>query len=764
MQTLPRSFSLSQRASCRWNWFGALALASFLTINSASAALQLQDDESDFAVTGEIPVKNWQRLMEETHTKPLVLPPPALFIDPQNALYQAWINERLLKPALASYAPVPAKAEARALLTRMTRLWTREERGLLDARQLDGLLKLSADPALPPFLCFVMARQLQVGNRWEQAPPLYTRAADASAGESYPAAFRIMAQSRVLQDEQRHPERHQAGAAETKLLNVLREALAKPWSPEVIEHCGIIFFEGVVSVLAQDREEKIIEVYRNSALPGWLRLAQEGKVRQDWALRERRKGDQNMEGAFDAAKVREQLASARRLLARAWELHPAEPWAAEAMMEVVQQERKLARTAFDFAQPDELRLWFDRAIAATGDDTSAYQSILRGYLPEYGGSLPKMLAFGRACAETRRYDTLVPSYFPDAVARIAAQLTDWRSIYRQPGVSALLLESRQKRLAAVAATPVALLERGQLAFEAWACGDYSLAARTLMQMKQPDGSLPMNQDVYAEAWRIEADLDFVIGDALSRGGPEHERYAEAGRQLARGEGAEAEAGYRQLMEKAVPAARPLLRGDVRLAQFHRQLAAGEWAALPLDEPLCWRHPNGQFAWRADDKRVRLTTPDRASRTLFRGRLGERFELRGHFVNSHGPDHQSSGFAILSGHTPFGAGQDRIGHWSVRVDCVGTRTNSVQSVYNFALRPQAEQKKIPWQADNVFLYHYDKGIVEFTLNDRKLLEAENVGGPSEFTGSGAIGFSVIANGPGGPASVADLWQVEARRLP
>lgn len=274
----------------------------------------------------------------------------------------------------------------------------------------------------------------------------------------------------------------------------------------------------------------------------------------------------------------------------------------------------------------------------------------------------------------------------------------------------------------------------------------------------------MNDDVSAEAWRIEVDLDFVIGDALSRGGPDRESYAEAGRQLARGEAAEAEARYRQLTAKAEPAARPLLRADVRLAQFHRQFAAGEWAPLPLDEPQCWRHPLGYFSWRPDDKRVRLATPERVSRTLFRGRLGDRFELRGHFTNGHGPDHQGSGLAILSGHTPLGAGQDQIGFWAVRVDSVNEKTNSVQAVQNFGLRPEAEQKKIPWEADSHFLYHYENGVVDFTVNEQPVLRGKDVGGAEEFTGSGALGFGVLASGPGGPASVTDIWQVEARRLP
>jgi hypothetical protein len=75
---------------------------------------------------------------------------------------------------------------------------------------------------------------------------------------------------------------------------------------------------------------------------------------------------------------------------------------------------------------DSVRLWFDRAIAAQCDYRQAFEATLWSLRPRWGGSYEHMIAFGRACLNSGRFETGVPSYFLKAVADVASELKDWR--------------------------------------------------------------------------------------------------------------------------------------------------------------------------------------------------------------------------------------------------------------------------------------------------------------------------------------------------
>jgi hypothetical protein len=98
------------------------------------------------------------------------------------------------------------------------------------------------------------------------------------------------------------------------------------------------------------------------------------------------------------------------------------------------------------AEGETMRLWFDRAVAAQYDYEYAYTSVLWGLLPRWGGSYSRMLAFGAACARTRRFDTAIPTYLNTAVRQIANELPDWRRLLRNAELRKLLIETRLRCL------------------------------------------------------------------------------------------------------------------------------------------------------------------------------------------------------------------------------------------------------------------------------------------------------------------------------
>ncbi len=643
--------------------------------SDAGAALTAKDDESEFPVRGEIPLKNWAKLMEETNTPPIVISPTSRKSGMDWDKYREWVTRRLLQPAFDGYLK-PGDAEQRAFWMKVARFWMNTEPTLPDAALLQRLAGAAKDPKLPPGLCVPAARVLQRAPAYEeQGLALMTRVVEAPPETSIPPFFRVVAQVRLLMDEDIHPERRRKKPVEEKFFKLLADSLAQPLPADDLQQELVAFFSGPLVDTARGREAKYLAVYKASALPEWLRLTLEGKLERDWsfAIKQARK---TTEGPYDVAAFRQHLGNARQVLTQSWEIHPNSLDTAREMMGVVLMEHELAAKPFDPRAPDELRLWFDRAIAVECDDMGVYNIALNGYDPDYGGSLTKMLAFGRACAETQRFDTNVPSYFSDAVSRVAAALPDWRSLYRQPGMAKLLLDTDRARVAKLEDEAVRIRVRSVLAFDAWACGDYALAAETFGKMKGADGKVRFLESArrWADRWMV--DPQFVLGDALCRGSVAKEAYENAGRLLADEKPApavEAEKIYRQLLATADPAARPLLQADVRLAAFRQLYEKGSWAPLPLDEAQCWRQPWGKAEWQPETKRLRLSTEHQFSKTLFRGRLGGRFEMRGHFYNSHGVDRQASGLGILNGHTPMGAGSDSgLDWWTVRIDSARTK--------------------------------------------------------------------------------------------
>ena len=54
--------------------------------------------------------------------------------------------------------------------------------------------------------------------------------------------------------------------------------------------------------------------------------------------------------------------------------------------------------------------------------------------PRWGGSFPLILAFGKACAATKRHDTLVPSRLMVAAMDVVSAVYDAHSVFHVPGV------------------------------------------------------------------------------------------------------------------------------------------------------------------------------------------------------------------------------------------------------------------------------------------------------------------------------------------
>lgn len=168
------------------------------------------------------------------------------------------------------------------------------------------------------------------------------------------------------------------------------------------------------------------------------------------------------------------LTSASKHLQKAWEARSDRPEAASLMITV------------SMGQSDgvgDLRLWFNRAVTAQFDYRLAYCNYLWALRPRWCGSHEEMLAFGRACVATGRFDTGVPMQLFYAAKDVAdetnAPFETFGSIDVKPaflsmvkgylGQQDLPLLMRQYRLS-------------MSAMAAWLSGEPELASRCMKDM------------------------------------------------------------------------------------------------------------------------------------------------------------------------------------------------------------------------------------------------------------------------------------------
>jgi hypothetical protein len=116
-------------------------------------------------------------------------------------------------------------------------------------------------------------------------------------------------------------------------------------------------------------------------------------------------------GGFE--KFGERLAVAREAMNQAWQLRPGLGTAARTLLEIDKG------VGGDRAT---MELWFDRAMKSNGDDRVACRSRLDWLDPKWHGSAEEMLAFGRACRDTKNWRAGITLLVADAHWRIAAAL------------------------------------------------------------------------------------------------------------------------------------------------------------------------------------------------------------------------------------------------------------------------------------------------------------------------------------------------------
>ncbi len=156
----------------------------------------------------------------------------------------------------------------------------------------------------------------------------------------------------------------------------------------------------------------------------WLTLMLRGRIATDEAFDILGSGYPETMTAEERKVFSQHVEVARLAFEEAWRLHPEFPQSATMMIGIAFCSRK-----------EEMRMWFDRAVAAEIDGPMPYVYYVMYSRPRRGGSFEELAAFAESCYQTQRHDTQIPLFYATIMFQIAEDLKcDLHEVFKRPGV------------------------------------------------------------------------------------------------------------------------------------------------------------------------------------------------------------------------------------------------------------------------------------------------------------------------------------------
>jgi hypothetical protein len=349
----------------------------------------------------------------------------------------------------------------------------------------------------------------------------------------------------------------------------------------------------------------------------WLALVFEGEFHVMEAWKARGGGYANTVTEQGWKGFNTHLAAARKSFARAWELRRDLPLAPCRMIYVAMGESSV----------EEMRVWFDRTIAAQVDYPKAWSEMRWALRPRWHGSLEAMLALGKSAVDTGRFDTDVPRKFFDVVADLESEseLPPGQHLYGRSDIWPNLARMYEGYIAEPSLHEMQPGWRSTYATVAYLSGKYDVA-RTQLEVTEWK-PWPSN----LSGWGT--DLSLMPLEVAARTGNAATKITAAENSYRRANIADALQRYQEIAALSDLDAHTAKFVQSRLAilDLEKRLAAGEWVSLlpsGTNDPA-WtisygslhRTPNGPLEIQAD----------KYGHMLFsRARVGMNFEVRGEF--------------------------------------------------------------------------------------------------------------------------------------
>jgi hypothetical protein len=432
--------------------------------------------------------------------------------------------------------------------------------------------------------------------------------------------------------------------------------------------------------------------------PAWewlsLVLAGEHHIREAWRARGGGYADKvTVEGW---RKFSSELEEARRCLTRAWNLHPNLPMAPARMVYV----------ALGSSDITEMRVWFDRAVAAQFDYPGAWADMRWGLRPRWHGGWDSMREFGITALNTGRFDTDVPRMLFDSISDLESEMTmsPRQHLYGRPD----LWPHLQRMYEGYIASPSQASRR-----KGWRTS-YAIVAHLAGKPEVAHGQLEaldwQPQTTNLEGWHT--DLSLMSLEVAARSGP-------LAREVSKAESLRQSEAWRQALN-AYRALAGDARADARTREFvqHRtailemeeRLHRGEWVDfLPCqNNDPAWHLQTGSYRRLADGS-VELTPGERGHMLVCRAWVGTEFEVRGEFEPANSATGQFQAGLVMG--LPTMANYD----WLAFLLKHGRGESHLASYSRGWTSRQRQQSIKLTETRNTFEFRFEDGQVQSTVN-------------------------------------------------
>ena len=261
-------------------------------------------------------------------------------------------------------------------------------------------------------------------RRLGEKDPDFTEAMDKAASKLTSAGYSSfplwLARAEAVRGAQ-HDNLPSAGDLAKGCLEALGSALSERPLGEGDYHVWSEIFlnEPGDGLLKQDGLGVCRVVQSIPGLPEWLLPWIRGRSEIEQAWLARGEGWANSVTPEQWEQFGQHLANARASLEQSWKLTP-RPETARALMTV----------ELGLGELNGMRRWFDEAARLRFDYIPAYDSLRYGLRPRWFGSDEAVLAFGRKCLATKRFDTGVPWQMIKAVRDVASDQEDSDLYYK----------------------------------------------------------------------------------------------------------------------------------------------------------------------------------------------------------------------------------------------------------------------------------------------------------------------------------------------
>lgn len=640
-----------------------------------------------------------------------------------------WGTRLLLKPAQERWKGQSWGDEATALVEAVLEQFEKDHVDDHALAPLAGRFRelLKKNPEDPLLLTFGAHAMFGEKEDWRETKPLLEKllARGGLSGAQEMMAVYVRWLVAGLQDEN-------TADLEVRWINALTRSLSDSSFDEASHTVLVRHHVLTLELCSLKRPEPLVNYSRSveaSKLPDWAKFTLRGVAEKELAWVKRSAGwaqdlnDQQVKG------FAEHLKSARDLLGKASRLRPDRPEAAATMIAVAMGE------GMDLT---ELRAWFDRSVSAQFDYFPAYKALLWSYRPRWGGSHALMLAFGKACAATKRYDTLVPSRLMTAAMDVTEELGEPRIAFRHPQVRQAMAEMSRGYLENSASMPPLTrhLRRSNAAMCAFLADDDALAQQAL------DAAGPR---LYHSTRQLLSTMLMHEASLRAEIAADSGSYGEAIRKAAtppRGASLQdIHDTFLKVDEKGLSAdALEYLHEALEITGLQQEVKAGEWVNVPFHKHLTAFYQSEKGDWEVDADGVLVChgTDHVRSRFILKVPLGPNVEMKGE-ISFDIPDSMQK--------TQFGSGIAPMIHWQspsnsgIRAMIYHLDAHSA-CTKAYAYDPDNSTPDIPFSLKewNSFSIRSADGKLSYDVNGRTMAANRDMAALGLDNDSGLLGFS------------------------